>query len=133
MQGVKIERFNLCFLACSRGLVLIGTFIKGVLLLLLDKIFGGAHLRRHPLDSAHVLLELFVEGWRLRVVDHVLMYAVFDHDQTQQVVVDHRCLHLVQLFWVLSNSIVLCRKEEVASHKAAKHSISEEFETFVVL
>ena len=44
------------------------------------------------------------------------MDLVFDDNQTEQVVVDDRCLHLVELFRVLANVISLCREEEVAGH-----------------
>ena len=49
-------------------------------------------LRAH---RVHVSPELFAEGGRLLVVDHVLVDAVLDDDEAQQVVVDDGGLHLV--------------------------------------
>ena len=76
------------------------------------------------MDGLDVFLELLVERRCFLVVDHILVDLVFDDDKTEQVVVDDRGLHLVELLRVLANVIPLCREEEVAGHQASQHSIA---------
>lgn len=80
-----------------------------------------------------ILCELLIERGRFLIVNHVFVDSILDHDQAEQVVIDDRCLHFVQLFRVFPNAIVLCRQEEVSSHQTAQDGVTQELKTFIVL
>ena len=103
------------------GLILFLVFapLTCISLLLIVKLLGGAVFLGHLIDSSDILLKLLLERRRLRVVNHVSVDFVLNYDQAEQVVVDDRCLHLVQLFRVLADTIFddLGVEEEVSGHQ----------------
>ena len=72
------------------------------------------------------------------------MNVVLDYDKTEQIVVDHRCLHLVKFFRVRMHTIilsiltilwvlcVLSGQEEVPCHEKTKNCVANEFQSFIV-
>ena len=116
-------------------LLLVFAPLTCISLLLIVKLLGGAVFLGHLIDSSDILLELLLERRSLRVVNHVSVYFVLNYDQAEQVVVDYRCLHLVQLFRVLADTIFddLGVEEEVPGHQESKYGIAKEFKSFVVV
>lgn len=84
-----------------------------LLINLLAKINSAAAAFDHLVDGCYVVVELLFEGGCLFVEDDVVVYLVFDDDETEEGVVDHGRLHLVKLFRHLALCVRLSSQEEM--------------------